>query len=78
MEFLNNYRSKRNASRQKDLDNQAITAITLTDFSNKIFIAYNNTPLVPIEDNWTPQQILAKLEETRKSYINYKTTHFNS
>jgi len=48
---------------------KAHDCICLDDFDDKIYIAYNGTPLIPVDDAWTQKEILAKLEETRKGYI---------
>lgn len=77
MEFLNSFKEKKMTSRQREINEEATSNITLTDFENKIFIAYNSTPLIPVEDTWTPTEILTKLEETRNGYIEYKMSKLN-
>lgn len=72
MEFIRTIREKQQTSRQKSIREQAHNCICLDDFDGNIYIAYNGTPLIPVEDSWTPQDILRKLEETRKGYINYE------
>lgn len=72
MEFIRTLREKQQTSRQNTINEQAHSCICLDDFDNKIYIAYNGTPLIPIEDSWTQKEILAKLEQTRKGFIAYK------
>lgn len=72
MEWIRTIREKQQSSRQKDINQQAHMIICLDDFDGKIFIAYNGAPLIPVEEGWTQKEILAKLDETRNSYINYK------
>lgn len=72
MEFIRTLREKRMSSRQKSINEEANYVLCLSDFDGKIYIAYNGTPIVPIEEKWTQKEILNKLEEIRNSYINYK------
>lgn len=77
MEFIRTLREKQRTSRQNDIIQEAHDSICLDDFDGKIFIAYNGTPLIPVEEKWTQKEILAKLEDTRNGYINYKTKQLN-
>lgn len=77
MEFIRTFREKQQTSRQNTILAEAHEAICLADFDEKIYIAYNGTPLVPIESTWTQKEILAKLNETRQSFINYKMKQMN-
>lgn len=77
MELIRTLREKQKTSRQNDIIQEAHSIICLDDFDDKIFISYNGTPLIPIEEKWTQKEILAKLEDTRKGYINYKTKQLN-
>lgn len=72
MEWIRTLREKQQTSKQNSINEQAHNCICLDDFDDKIYIAYNGAPLIPVEDKWTQKEILAKLEETRKSYINYR------
>lgn len=49
MEFIRTFREKQQTSRQNTILAEAHEAICLADFDEKIYIAYNGTPLVPIE-----------------------------
>ncbi len=71
MEFIRTIREKQQTSKQNNIVMQAHEAICLSDFDDKIYIAYCGTPLIPIEENWTQKEILKKLAETRNSYVNY-------
>lgn len=77
MEFIRTIREKQQTSHQKSVNEQAHNVICLDDFDGKIYIAYNGTPLIPIEESWTQKEILKKLEDTRSSYISYKMKQFN-
>lgn len=77
MEWIKTFREKQQTSKQNNITMQAHDAICLEDFDGKIYIAHNNVPLVPVEDNWTPKDIIKKLEETRTGYINYKMKQLN-
>lgn len=77
MELIKTLRKKQQTSKQNNITMQAHECICLDDFDDKIYIAYNGTPLIPVEESWTQKEILTKLEETRKGYINYKMQQMN-
>lgn len=77
MEFIRTIREKQKTSRQNDIITEAHNIICLDDFDGKIFIAYNGTPLIPIEDKWTQKEILDKLENTRNGYISFRMKQLN-
>ena len=77
MGFIRTFREKQQTSRQNTILAEAHDAISLADFDGTIYIAYNGTPLVPVESTWTQKEILAKLDETRNSFINYKMKQIN-
>lgn len=77
MEFIRTIREKQQTSQQNTILAEAHSAICLADFDGAIYIAYNGTPLVPVENTWTQKEILAKLDETRNSFINYKMKQIN-
>lgn len=72
MEFSRTIREKQVTKHQDDLTKQAENKVYLSDFDNSLFIAYDGTPLVPIEDSWTPKQILEELSKLRQNYVNSK------
>ena len=72
MEFLNKFKEHQQTARQKDIYQQAKNNIKLIDFDDKIYIAFSNTPLIPVEESWTQKDIINKLTELRKSYIDYE------
>ena len=78
MEFIRTIREKQQTSRQNSILEQAHSCICLDDFDNKIYIAYNGTPLIPVEESWTQKEILAKLNETRNGYISYRMKQLNA
>ena len=77
MEFIRTLSEKQHISRQNDISDQAHSLICLDDFEGRIFITYNGTPLIPLDEKLTQKEILAKLEEMRNSYINYKMKMLN-
>lgn len=50
MEFIRTIRKKQQTSRQNTILAEAHSAICLADFDGTIYIAYNGTPLVPVEN----------------------------
>ena len=70
MEWMKSFREKSQTKRQEAIRIQAEDTICLTDFANELYIAYNGTPLVPINKEWTSKEILEELNKRRQNYIN--------
>lgn len=73
MELIRTIKERRVTSQQNMIIQQAHDYICLDDFDDKMYISFKGTPLIPIEETWTPKDILKKLRETREGYINYET-----
>lgn len=72
MEFIRTIREKQQTARQENIAKEAEEVITLSDFANTLFIAYHGTPLIQIDDNATPKDIVQQLSVIRNNYINAK------
>ena len=83
MEFSRTIREKQVTKHQDDLMKQAEEKICLADFDSNLYIAYDGTPLIPIEEDWLPQDIITELSKLRQNYVkgkmkNYEPTFFES
>lgn len=72
MEFIRTIREKRQTAKQENAQKEAEQVITVSDFAGTLYIAYAGTPLVAVEENWTPKDILNKLSTLRDNYIRYR------
>lgn len=63
-------------ARQNSIAEEASNNIFLSDFDGKIYIAFRGAPMIPIEDTWTPKEILKKLKDTRTNYMEYRNKQF--
>ena len=72
MEFIRTIKEKSQTKRQEEIERMAEDIITIRDFDNSLFIAYNGTPLAPIEPSWTTKEIVQQLSVFRNNYINGK------
>ena len=63
---------KQETKRQNTLRQQAEELITVTDFADSLYIAYNGTPLAPIDPSWTTKEIVQQLSVFRNNFINSK------
>lgn len=72
MEFIRTLREKSQTRKQEEIHRQAEETITLSDFESNLYIAYNGTPFVPIEDDWTSKRIVEELDKLRQNFINAK------
>ena len=44
--------------------------ICLSDFADSIYIAYEGTPLIPVQADWTSRDIIQELSKVRQNFIN--------
>ena len=72
MELIRTIREKSQTKREETIQKMSEELITLSDFDSSLYIAYQGTPLVPINENWTSKQIVEELAKLRQNYINAK------
>lgn len=72
MEFTRTLKDKQVTKHQDDLAKQAEEKIFLDDFDSNLYIAYDGTPLIPIGEDWLPQDIIAELSKLRQNYVSSK------
>jgi len=72
MELIRTLKEKHQTARQAEIARQAEDSITIQDFDNNLYIAYNGTPLAPIDSSWTTKEIIQQLSIFRNNYINSK------
>jgi hypothetical protein len=70
MEFIRTIRERQQTKRQAEIHEQAENLITLQDFDDSLYIAFNGTPLAPIDPSWTTKEIVQQLSVFRNNYIN--------
>ena len=70
MEFIRTIRERQQTKRQVEIHRQAEELITIQDFDDNLFIAYNGTPLAPIESSWTTKEIVQQLSIFRSNFVN--------
>lgn len=70
MEWFKAFKEKQRQQRYNDIINQAESLITLSDFEDKLYVAYDGTTLIPIDPSWTTKEIVQQLSTLRQNYIN--------
>ena len=70
MEFIRSLREKHQTARENDIALQAKARIRISDFDDSLFIAFDGTPLLPIDKDWTTKEIIQQLSIVRNNYIN--------
>lgn len=73
MEFIRTIREKQQTAKQKSITKEAERVITLSDFDNTVYIAYNGIPLIQIADTATSKDIVTQLSILRNNYINARS-----
>ena len=72
MEFTRTIKEKQVTKHQDDLMKQSEEKVCISDFNNNLFISYEGVPLVLIEEDWTPKQIVEELSKLRCNYVKSK------
>ena len=72
MEFIRTLREKSQTKKEEEVQKMSEQVITLSDFDSSLYIAYNGTPFVPIDENWTSKEIVEELSKLRQNFINAK------
>ena len=72
MEFIRTLREKSQTKKEEEVQKMSEQVITLSDFDSSLFIAYNGTPLIPIEESWTSKKIVEELQKLRQNFIKGK------
>ena len=83
MEFIRTLKDRQVTKHEDDLARLAEEKVYLDDFDDNLYIAYEGTPLIPIREDWLPQDIIRELSKLRQSYVkgqmkNYKPTFVES
>jgi len=68
---------KQETKRQNTFRQQAEELITVTDFADELYIAYNGTPLAPVDPSWTTKEIVQQLSTFRNNFINSRMKEAN-
>ena len=72
MELIRTLREKSQTKREEDIRRMSEEVITLADFDSSLYIAFQGTPLVPIDESWTSKEIFEELNKVRQNYIKSK------
>lgn len=72
MELIRTLKERHQTQRQANIEKEAEYRITVDDFNSSLFIAYDGTPLVPIQESWTSKEIIQELDKVRQNFINSK------
>ena len=76
MDFFKAIKDKYNNKRKDEIKKWSEKIVTVNDFAGSLYITFNGTPLVPIEDSWTSKDILKELSKIRCNYIVSKQVEF--
>lgn len=70
MEIIKALKERSHSRKEAELQQQASDYITVTDFEDTLYIAYNDIPLAPIDPSWTTKEIVQQLSVFRTNFIN--------
>ena len=76
VEFIKNLKEKQKIKRKLEITQQAEDTICLSDCNNQVYIAYNGTPLVVVEDSWKSQEIIQELHKLRDNFISARLKEY--
>lgn len=69
MKLFETIKQKSRQSTLERVEKQARDLITVVDSDDKLYIGFEGISLFPIDSSWTVQQIVEKLNELRKTFI---------
>ena len=72
MGLIRKLREKFQARKKEEIFDMAVDLIRLKDFNNSVYIAYEGTPIIPVKDEWTSEEIVRELDKIRANYIEVK------
>lgn len=75
MEFLSNFRKKQEQNKLQAIEQEANYAFTIQPYNGGLSYAYNGVPMVAIEPSTAAKDIVAKLQDFKTNYINFKKEH---
>ena len=70
MELIRTFREKSQTRKEEDIRRRAEELISIADFDDNLYIAFNGAPLVLIEENLTCKELVGELSKIRENYIN--------
>ena len=76
MEFSRTIKERQVTKHQDDLMLQAEDTITIKDFDSNLYIAYKDTPLISIQEDWTSKDIISELSKLRTNYVSSKMKNY--
>lgn len=75
MEFLSNLRRKQEHSKLQAIEQEAECAFTIQPYNGGLSYAYNGVPMVAIEPSTSAKDIMARLQDFKSNYINFRKEH---
>ncbi len=70
MELFRTIREKSQTRKEEEIRVIATERISISDFDNQLYIAFDGAPLVLLDENLTRKQIVGELSRVRENYIN--------
>lgn len=70
MELFRTIREKSQTRKEEEIRVIATERISISDFDNQLYIAFDGAPLVLLDENLTCKQIVEELSRVRENYIN--------
>jgi hypothetical protein len=70
MELIRTLREKSQTRKEEEIRTIAADKISISDFDNNLYIAFDDAPLVLLDENLTCKQIVGELSRVRENYIN--------
>lgn len=68
-EWLEGRKEQSRRKREKEVQREAVRLITLTDFADSVYVAYEGNPLFALSKKATMAEAVGQLNEIRTNYI---------
>ena len=70
MKLIKSLRERSQTRREEEIRQRAAERISISDFDDNLYIAFDGAPLVLLDENLTCKEIVEELSKVRGNYIN--------
>lgn len=72
MKIFDNFKKRHQEAKETELMLQAKRRISSKSFKENLYISFDDTPIILIEENISPKEIVKKIKVLRENYVHAK------
>lgn len=78
MEFLNNYKQRKEAFRIKNIERESVTRYNIAEFNGSLYYTFDSVPIIGITPETPVREMLEHLHRLRENFSAYKKSFATS